>query len=152
MAFPKYIEFADGSLVIFSGILNHNEVARAAGKEAVSAGMASFPSARDNRYKFFGQSVSLNLNASKELSPVSPTWHGGLLKDAHWNELLFSTDASVARALCENAAPLELVGLQDEYGNIGFLPSVTGVSDQEMARFGGTLACDAFDEPVRRAA
>ena len=151
MHYPKYIEFADGSVVIFSDNLTHSHVARWIGKEAVSAGMACFPTARLNRYKFFGTSTSLDLNANEKLRLDNPMWHGGLLKNTgEWKSVVFSTDRSIAEDLCTNPHPLSLVGLRDEYDNVAYLPLVEGLNDQELARFSGLLECGVFDAPVCR--
>ena len=152
MDYPKYIEFADSSVLIFSPILTHSDVARWVDKEAVSAGMACFPSLSRQSYKFFGTSTTLGLNANKNLTLANPTWFGGLLKNDPWRSMAFSTNRSVAERQCEGQGPLTLVGLQDEYDTVVYLPAVEGVSDQEIARFSGMLESSAFSQPVRRAA
>lgn len=151
MDYPKYIEFEDGSVLVFSPILTHSDVARWVDKAAVSAGMACFPTIRRESYKFFGTSTSLGLDANKNLTLANPTWFGGLLKNDPWRSMVFSTNQAVAEQRCEGHGPLTLVGLQDEYDTVAYLPDVEGATDQEIARFSGLLECSAFGQPVRRA-
>jgi hypothetical protein len=61
--------------------------------------------------------------------------------------MAFSTNQSVAEMQCEGQGPLTVVGLQDEYDTIVYLPAVEGVSDQEIARFSGMLESSAFSQP-----
>jgi hypothetical protein len=61
-------EFADSSVLIFSPILTHSDVARWVDKEAVSAGMACFPTCA-------AKATSSSAHPHRSVWTQTRTWH-----------------------------------------------------------------------------
>lgn len=72
MFYPKYIEFADGALVVFPYEIEHKAIANRLSVDAVSAGTVS--AARHPRGKFFGESLGLSLSANAALDMSQHDW------------------------------------------------------------------------------
>lgn len=94
MFIPKYIELADGHIVVFAAYHQHISVARALDEEPVSAGFVR--ATRDQAGCFYGDSFTLKLAANKNLRlNARPLFEG--VDDQ--NVPMFSTSEDVLRAL-----------------------------------------------------
>jgi hypothetical protein len=60
----KYIMLKDKGIVMFSGLLNHNEVAQAFREKPLSAGFVSFDGS--GGVNCYGESISLGIKSREE--------------------------------------------------------------------------------------
>lgn len=67
--YPKYLEFADGELLIFDAGRNHDNMATHANRQVLSAGQVSASRADqlERCGRFFGESVTLRLASNASL-------------------------------------------------------------------------------------
>jgi hypothetical protein len=85
----KYVEFADGNIVIFSGMHHHGWVAQAIGLDALSAGFVK--AGRSQQGDFHGKSLTLQRGANPDLSWATIPLVAGTFQRAP----MFSTSAEM---------------------------------------------------------
>lgn len=136
MNYPKYIEFQNGDVVIFSSIITHTEMAAWAALEPISAGFICFPTADEPHYTFFGDSKSLNLKSQTVTGMDTASFFGGV-QPGYLKCLVISTSQTLIEKLCESVAELQIATLEDECGNQLRLPLIPNVQIRDIARFTG---------------
>lgn len=127
MDYPKYLETAEGDLVIFSPSEQHRAIADRTSRRIVSAGLMCAAPGRPAG-KFWGESVTLCLHANPRLDWAQRTWFEGAL-------------SPTSKVFCSNRELLQEIGAKEiapapwhEHDEIRF-PSSGVTPDEEMANF-----------------
>lgn len=125
MQYPKYLEFRNGTLLIFSASEQHRALASLLGHSVVSAGCVS--ASAKPQGEFFGESASLGVAANRQLDWSSVAWFEG----TRGRTPVLSTDPGLLQALgVAEPRPAEL----REHENILF-PSAGIRAPESMLRF-----------------
>lgn len=136
MDYPKYIEFPNQRILIFSSFLNHRQMAARIDEPPVSAGFIAFATGFEPEMRFFGESTSLGVKSNPDLLLGNEAWYGEAIPDRFAKPVL-SNDPQLVEQAGVKASPLPLVVLQDDCGNELTLPAVEGLSEVELAQFSG---------------
>ncbi len=126
----KYIEFQDGTVIMFSNHLIHKDMSFAYIEDSFPAS-AGFVHAKPDGLRVYGESISLRLQHNPKLDLNQLTFFGSTLPNG-WDFVL-STNPKVLERLGATPQPAPFTEVDDGYGGKFQLP-VAPSFDQGIIR------------------